>query len=139
MHDVDCGAIPNQTKSGGIESSAAARVHGSRSYGWLTGSYIRAYLYLPDTTYRTIQAPAPHLLMPTHSPNRFKARHLGSAGEVVVAVAVTSVLSCRKPWSISAGKIGFSVKSRWQYYSLSESGQLPPLYRLESADSVSVP
>ena len=62
-----------------------------------------------------------------HSPNRFKARHLGSAGEV--AVAVTSVPSCRIPWSISAGKIGtfFSVKSRRQYYPLSECGQLPSL------------
>lgn len=91
---------------------------------------ICAHVYLSDTdTYtphRTIHASAPHLLMPIHSLNRFKARHLGSAGEV--AVAVTSVPSCRKPWSILAGKIGFSVKSRRQYYlhlSLSQSTNCP--------------
>lgn len=145
-------SIPNQTKPSGIESSAAARVHGSRSYGWFTGSYIRAYsvlvrvyLYLSDTTHRTIQAPAPHLLIPTHSPNRSKARHLGSAGEVAVAVAVTSVPSCRKPWSISAGKIGNLLFSEVKaaillctIVLLLPSG-VANCPRLESANSVSVP
>lgn len=141
--------VPSPTKSGGIESYRTLQLLVCTDRGIMASLRVRTYkrtctgvqvhtvricahVYLSDTdTYaphRTIHAPAPHLLMPIHLLNRFKARHLGSAGEV--AVTVTSVLSCRKPWLILAGKIGFSVKSRRQYYlhlSLSESGQLPPL------------
>lgn len=125
MHDVDCGGLWCHPQPSQVESSPLQLLV-CTDRGFLVGLRARTYalvqicLYLSKyTPHRTIQAPAPHLLMPAHSLNRFKARHLGSAGEVAVAVSVTvtSVPSCRKPWSISAGKIGIlSVKSRPQYY-----------------------